>query len=342
MLLLKFFVQKIPSYDFQNLHRGKLIFCKKNTFYFLKITSYKSDLVTKTKSKITIELGIKLTVSLSKNNSAYFSDTSTGKYIDRLQTNKFKYTENVAASYLQIAKTFGGLTVKPGLRLEYTDIRGQQIIPADTTFAIKRTDLFPYVFLKHKIGNLFGFVLTDNAIFRRSITRPFYESLNPYPRYADQYTYDIGNTALQPQFTTNYEFNVTANEFPVFSIGLNDIKNIFTTLTYSRGDTLFRTYDNLGTNKEVYMRVVVGIPPGKKYFFYAGTQMNIINYKAQYDRVPFTFKQSSWIVFIFQNYKLMPSLTLRLNSFMRINSIDNFFELKTFGCITLSANKSIL
>ncbi len=306
------------------------------------IISYKSDLIVKTKSKITVELGTKITLSLSKNNSAYFSDTSTGKYVDRLQTNKFKYTENIAATYLQIAKTFGGLTVKPGVRLEYTDIKGQQLIPADTTFAIKRTDLFPYIFLRHKIGNLFGFVLTGNAIFRRSITRPFYESLNPYPRYADQYTYDIGNPRLQPQFTTNYEFNVTANEFPVFSAGLNDIKNIFTTLTYSRGDTLFRTYDNLGTNKEVYMRVVVGIPPGKKYFFYAGTQMNVINYKGQYDRVPFTFKRSTWTVFMFQNYKPTPTLTLSLNSFMRINGIVNFFELKTFGGITLSANKSIL
>jgi iron complex outermembrane receptor protein len=306
------------------------------------IISYRSDLIVKTKSKITIELGTKITLSLSKNNSAYFSDTSTGKYVDRLQTNKFKYTENIAATYFQIAKTFGGLTVKPGIRLEYTDIKGQQIIPSDTTFAIKRTDLFPYVFLKHKMGNLFGFVLTGNAIFRRSITRPFYESLNPYPRYADQYTYDVGNPGLQPQFTTNYEFNMTANEFPVFSIGLNDIKNIFTTLTYSRGDTLFRTYDNLGTNKEVYMRVVVGIPPGKKYFFYAGTQMNIINYKGQYDRVPFTFKRATFTVFMFQNYKPTPDLTLSLNGFMRINGIVNFFELKTFGGIVLSANKSIL
>lgn len=306
------------------------------------IIAFKSDVVIKTKKKFTIELGTKLTYSFSNNNSAYFSDTSTGKYVDRLQTNKFKYTENIAATYLQISRSFRGLTVKPGVRLEYTDIRGQQIIPADTTFAIKRTDLFPYIFLRHKLVKLFGFQLVGNAIYRRSITRPFYESLNPYPRYADQYTYDIGNPRLQPQFTTNYEFSVNADEFPVFSIGLNDIKNIFTTLTYSRGDTLFRTYDNLGTNKEVYMRLVFGIPPGKKYFFYAGTQMNIINYKGQYDNVPFTFKRSSFTFFMFQNYKPTPTLTLSLNAFMRVNTVVNFFELEPFGGITLSANKSIL
>ena len=304
--------------------------------------SYKSDLIIKTKKKYTIEVGTKLTFSESKNNSAYFSDTSTGKYIDRLQTNKFKYTENIAAAYLQIARTFKGLTIKPGIRLEFTDIKGRQIIPADTTFAIKRKDLFPYIFLRHKIAKLFGFTLVGNAIYRRSITRPFYESLNPYPRYADQYTYDVGNPGLQPQFTTNYEFSVNADEFPVFSIGLNDIKNIFTTLTYSRGDTLFRTYDNLGTNKEIYMRAVVGIPPGKKYFFYAGTQMNIMNYKGQYDNVPFTFKRSSFTFFMFQNYKPLPTLNLSLNGFMRIRTVINFFELQPFGGLTFSANKSIV
>ena len=305
------------------------------------ILAYKSDVVLKTKKKFIIELGTKLTYSLSDINSVYFSDTSTGKYVDRLQTNKFRYTEKISATYLQISRNFGGFTVKPGIRLEYTDIKGQQIIPADTTFAIKRTDLFPYIFLRHKITKLFGFTLVGNAIYRRSITRPFYESLNPYPRYADQYTYDIGNPRLRPQFTTNYELSINADEFPVFSIGLNDIKDIFTTLTYSRGDTLFRTYDNLGTNKEIYMRLVFGIPPGKKYFFYAGTQMNLINYKGQYDGVPFTFKKSSFLFFMFQNYKPTTTLTLSLNAFMRVNTVINFFELEPFGGITLSANKSI-
>ena len=333
------------SQEYQNLN----IFPVRNTLFGdgnvlndKNILAFKSDLVLKTKKKFTVEVGTKITFSLSKNNSAYFSDTSTGKYIDRLQTNRFKYTENIAATYLQIAKTFGGLTIKPGIRYEYTDIRGQQIVPADTTFAIKRSDLFPYIFLRHKIAKVFGFNLVANAIVRRSITRPFYESLNPYPRYADQYTYDIGNPELQPQFTTNYELNINADEFPVFSIGLNDIKNIFTTLTYSRGDTLFRTYDNLGTNKEIYMRAVVGIPPGKKYFFYAGTQMNIMNYKGQYDNVPFTFKRSSFTFFMFQSYKPTPTLALSLNGFLRVNTVVNFFEIKPFGGLTFSGNKSIL
>ena len=305
------------------------------------ITAFKSDLVLKFKNKITLEAGTKLSFSISSNNAKYFLDSGMGKSIDRMKTNAFHYGENIGAVYLQVSKKFGGLTVKPGLRFEYTDISGHQFIPMDTTFSIKRTDLFPYIYLRHKLAKMMGFTLSGNLIYRRSITRPYYEALNPFPRYADQYTYDVGNPQLQPQFTDNYEFNINADDFPVFSVGLNDIQNIFTNLTYAKGDTLFRTYDNLGRNKEIYMRLVGGIPPGKKYFFYAGTQLNIINYLGQYDGYPFKYHRASWNFFMFQNYKPSKTLTLTLNGWMRVNGVVNFFELKTFGSLNLSANKSI-
>ncbi len=306
------------------------------------ILAFKSDLVLKTISKVTIEAGTKINYSTSNNNALYFADSSTGKYLNNFQTNAFKYKESIAALYLQVSKTFSSFTIKPGVRLEHTDIIGNQIVPTATSFKIKRTDLFPYIYLRHGLGKAIGFKLTGNLIFRRSITRPFYEALNPFPKFVDQYTYDVGNSSLRPQITNNYEFNVNANEFPIFSVGVNDIQDIFTTLTNARGDTLFRTWDNLGKNKEVYMRLVAGIPPGKKYFFYLGTQMNMINYDGIYNGELFKYKRASWNIFTFHSFKATPTLNLSLQGFMRINGVFNFFEMKTFGTLNLSANKSIL
>ncbi len=313
-----------------------------NTDNIKNIVGFKTDLILKLRKKLTFEAGAKFNFSRSKNNASYFADSGTIKYTDLFQTNRFSFNENIAAGYLQVAQTFGRLVVKPGLRLEHTDIEGRQLIPFDTSFTIKRTDLFPYVYLRHPLTKLFGFLLTGNVILRRSITRPYYEALNPYPRLIDQFTYDIGNPGLQPQFTNNYEFNVTADEFPVFSLGLNDIKNIFTNVTYPKGDTLFRTFDNLGTNKEVYMRAVGGIPPGGKYFFYAGTQLNILNYKGFYGGVPFQYKRNSWTFFMFQNYKPTPTLNLSIHGWMRVRGVFNFFELEPFGGLSASVNKGIL
>jgi iron complex outermembrane recepter protein len=308
------------------------------------IIAFKSDVVLKTKQKITIEFGTKLNLSISNINAKFVADTTgLAKYTNTYQTNSFKYNETIAAFYLQLSKTFKGFTIKPGLRFEHTDIVGNQIIPASgAPFKIKRSDIFPYIYLRSGLGKVIGFKLTGNLIYRKSITRPFYEALNPFPKYADQYTYDVGNPNLRPQLTDNYEFNISANEFPIFSVGVNDIKDIFTTLTNARADTLFRTWDNLGRNKETYFRLVGGIPPGGKYFFYLGTQMNMINYNGIYNGELFKYKRTSWNVFTFHSYKVTPTLNISMNAWMRINGVFNFFETKTFGTLNFTANKSLL
>ncbi len=306
------------------------------------IVGFKSDVLLKTNTKYSIEFGTKLNFNTGAVNSQYLADTGFGKYINTFQTNGYNSKENIIALYFQVSKTIGGFSIKPGIRFEYTDIIGNQTIPAPQKFTINRSDFFPYLYIRHDIAKLFGFKLVGSLTYRKSITRPNYEALNPFPKYADQYTFDIGNPNLSPQLTDNYEIAINANDFPIFSLGLNDIKNIFTNLTYSRGDTLFRTFDNLATNKEVYMRLVGGIPPGKKYFFYAGTQFNAINFDGIYNGVPFKYSRGSWNVFTFHSYKVSPSLSIGINGWMRINGVTNFFETRTFGTLNLSATKILL
>ena len=243
-----------------------------------------------------------------------------------------------------MSKTFFGFTIKPGLRLEHTDIRGNQLFPTDTSLQIKRTDLFPYVYLRHRLAKIFGFTLNGNLIYRRSISRPYYEALNPYPKYIDQYLYERGNPQLRPQFTSNYEFNIMADQFPIFSVGLNDITDIFTNVTYQDDSTkiAFRTYDNLGRNKEYYLRMVGGIPPGGKYFFYAGAQHNFVNYTGFYQGEPLNYKRGTWTFFMYHNYKVTPTFNVSINGFMRVKGIQNFYEIDPFGQLNISLNKAVL
>ncbi|MBP6430382.1 MAG: TonB-dependent receptor [Ferruginibacter sp.] len=304
-----------------------------------------TDLVYKIPKVFNIEAGVKTTISNSRNGANYFIDSaSTGRKVDNYQTNTFKYNETINAAYLQLSKTFWGFTLKPGLRLETTNISGRQIIPYDTSLSIKRTDLFPYVFLRHNLFKLFGMQLVGNAIYRRSIRRPYYEVLNPFPKFVDQYLFDVGNPNLKPQFTTNYEFNIMFEDFPVFAVGVNETKDIFTNVTYQDDarKIAFRTYDNLGKNKEFYFRAVGGIPPGGKYFFYMGVQHNLNEYNGFYANQPLNYKRGSWVFFMYQEYKPNNGLTLNLQGFMRTKGLQNFYELDNFGGLYISANKSIL
>jgi iron complex outermembrane recepter protein len=310
-----------------------------------QIFTFQADFTWKLKKGYTLEAGIKTVRSNSRNSAEYFTQQGAGgRKLDSFQTNTFRYGETISSAYLQVSRKFWGLTVKPGVRLETTNISGRQLIPADTSLAIRRTDVFPYLFLRHRLVKLFGFELSGNGIIRRTISRPYYEVLNPYPRYVDQYLFDVGNPSLQPQFTTNYEFNITADDFTIFSWGMNNTSNIFSNVTYQDDQTgiAYRTWDNLGTNREVYLRFVGGIPPGGKYFFYAGAQQNINTYKGFYQGQPLNFSRSSWVFFMYHQYRVSPTLTASVNGFMRTRGLQNFFELENFGGLYLSLNKSLM
>lgn len=309
------------------------------------IITAQTDLTLKFPKKFTVEAGAKFNFSNSNNSSEYYKDTGTNiRFLDTYQTNTFKYKETVGAVYLQASKTIWGFTIKPGVRLELTDIHGRQTIPKDTLLSIRRTDVFPYIYLKHNLFRLFNFpsTLVANIVIRKSIKRPYYEILNPYPKYVDQYLFDAGNPKLKPQFTTNYELSITYEDIPVIAVGINDTKDIFSNVTYQDPVTkiAYRTWDNLGKNKEIYARLVGGLPPGGKFFFYLGGQYNYNKYEGFYQGLPLNYKRGSWTFFMFQEWKATRTLTLNMQGFIRTKGLQNLYELNTFGGMFVSANKS--
>lgn len=306
------------------------------------IISAETDLVWKLPAKYTLETGGKFNSSNSKNSSFYYADRGDGNKLDSFQSNRFRYREQIGSLYLQLSKTFAGFTVKPGLRMEYTNISGTQLFPFDTSLSIKRTDFFPYIYLRHDLFKMMGFTLTGNLVYRKSISRPYYEALNPYPKFVDQYLFEIGNPNLKPQFTTTYEFNVQADDFPVVSIGINDMKDIFTNVTYQKDSIVYRTFDNLGKNRETYVRLTGGIPPGGKYIFYAGAQYNHSNYEGLYAGRTLAYKRGIWTFFTYHNFKPNKFWAFTLNGFMRLKGLQNFYELDPVGQLNFSVNRSLL
>jgi hypothetical protein len=222
---------------------------------------------------------------------------------------------------------------------------GDQTVPADTSFSIKRTDAFPYIYLSRNIMKIAGYDLRAYLIYRRSISRPSYSFLNPAVRIIDPYLFETGNPTLRPQFTQNYEANISVDERPLFAIGINDTKDIFSQVVYqadSNKAVAFRTYDNLGTNKETYFRVLGAIPPGKKYFFVLGMQYNHNFYNGQYEGAPLTFKRGSYSFFTYHNYKLTPNTQISLNGFMRLKGQLQFYELGSFGQLSINVSQQFM
>ncbi len=306
---------------------------------------FKTDLSLRLKYKFILETGIKISDASNSNAAYYYTQTGNmPRQADAYQTNTFTYRENISSAYLQLSKTYHGIIFKSGLRFENTDITGNQLIPTDTSFFIKRNDLFPYFYIKRPLFKILGYPLTGNAIYRRSITRPGYDALNPSPKFIDPFTYNVGNPALQPQFTANYEINATYNDFPVFAVGVNDTRDVFSQVTQQNDTTgiAYRTYENLGKYKEIYGRLFGGLPAGGKYFMYAGVQYNHIEYIGQNQGQPLNYSRGSWTFFTGHELKATPTLKFNVNGWMYVNGFRAFNELKTLGQLNISVTKTFL
>ena len=311
----------------------------------LHFASAQTNLVLKLKQKITLETGLKSTFVRFKNTSEYFTKNGSTRNKDAGKTSTYNYNENINAAYVQASKTFYGVTLKVGTRLENTNMKGRQLIPKDTSFSINRTDLFPYIYLSRSLFKIMSYDLRAYLVYRRTTNRPGYQLLNPSQRYVDQYLFETGNPSLRPQFTQNYEANISVDERPIIAIGVNDTKDIFTNVIYqadSNKSVSYRTYDNLGKNKEFYFRALGAIPPGKKYFIVAGFQYNQNFYEGLYEGKPLSFKKGSWSIFTYQTLKLTPTTQLQLNGFARLNGQLQFYELSNFGALNFSVTQQLM
>jgi len=306
--------------------------------------TYQSDIRKKIRG-INIESGVKTSVLNFNNNSNYTKNLAGLISPDPFRTSKFHYTEQINAAYLQGSKTWGPVVLKVGSRLEQTIMKGQQFIPKDTTFSINRTDAFPYVYLSRKIMMIMNYELRGFLVYRKTISRPSYDYLNPFAKYIDPFLYEVGNPNLKPQFTSNYEANISVDDKPLFAYGVNETTDIFTNVVYqspTNKQVSYRTYDNLGKSRETYFRIIGVIPPGKKFFAVLGTQYNRNNYNGFYEGKPIMFNRGTWSVFTFQSFKLDGLSTMTLNGFWRFKGQQQFYELSDFGTLNATINRQFL
>ena len=311
----------------------------------LNFFSAQTNLLLKLSHKITLETGLKSTTVSFNNTTDYFRQNGSSREKDIARTSAYNYRENINAAYLQVSKNISGIIIKAGARMENTNMKGNQVIPSDTSFSIHRTDLFPYVYISRNLMQIMKYDLRAYLVYRRTINRPGYQLLNPSQRFVDLYLFETGNPSLRPQFTENYEANISVDERPIIALGINNTKDIFTNVIYqadSNRSISYRTYDNLGKNREVYFRALGAIPPGGKYFIVAGFQYNQNFYQGLYENKPLSFKKGSWSIFTYQSLKITPTTQFSLNGFARFKGQLQFYELSSFGALNLTLTQQLL
>ncbi|MDR2206692.1 MAG: TonB-dependent receptor [Flavobacteriaceae bacterium] len=199
-----------------------------------KIKNYAAQVDVEQKFK-NFEISYGGKISYTENNSDInFYDLNSGTPI--LETDKsdvFDYTENIYAVYLSGNRKWNEhWETKIGLRLEDTKTEGFSH-NLNQTNKNHYSQLFPTLYVVYKPNDNHSI----NFNYGKRISRPYYNSLNPFVRYINQYTTSQGNPFLQPYYIHNFELNYNYKEW-TSSIYFSKSKNNYDQVNYLSNDNI--------------------------------------------------------------------------------------------------------
>lgn len=204
-----------------------------------------------------LETGVKGSWVKSDNNLDLARAVEEEPYMSDPNSNRFIYKENVLAGYASYKSKFSDkVSFQAGLRGEYSDILGASVTLGQENEQ-KYFNLFPSVFIQHKVSEAYQIVYNAN----RRITRPNYRLLNPFVFYIDPLTTTRGNPNLRPQYAHNLEMNHIikgAYQFSLsYALTTDVFQQIFEQDEASKTSTTFTS--NLDRSQNLNLRAIVPV-----------------------------------------------------------------------------------
>lgn len=305
----------------------------------LNIYSLKSDLSKHLKNDWKLEAGFKTSFVKADSDLKFFDASSGIPELDNSKTNHYIYEENINAAYGNISKKWKKFSTNFGLRLENTNVTGNQI----TTNQVNKknyTQLFP--------SAVFAYDLTDTSNleinFSRRITRPSYNQLNPFKFYLDPTTYRAGNPDLNPQTTMNYEltYSLSNKYFATLSYSKtsDNITDVIKPVTENGQNITVQTNENLSSASYFGLNLIAPVKVTQWWemnnsanFYYGSYTGNVSNTQIN-NQGNFTFNLNS-----INSFKLGNGFTAELTGNYRAREVYAYMDVKPNWYLNIGAQK---
>ena len=253
----------------------------------INVYSFKTDYEQDFK-KGRLGVGGKIGYVKTDNDFQRYNVYPSGDSYDKDKSNRFGYSENINALYVNYNKGFKGFTLQAGLRAENTVSDGKstglKINPQapggydnyDSSIHKNYTDLFPSAAVTFNKNPKKQFGIT----YSRRIDRPAYQDLNPFEFKINDYTYMKGNTQLRPQYTNSFGLSFTYMYKLNFSFNYSHVKDIFTQIPdTTEKSKSFLTKKNLATQDVVSLNISYPFQL-KWYSFFVNMNTNYSQYRS--------------------------------------------------------------
>jgi hypothetical protein len=184
-----------------------------------EIKTYRLDYSKTISENLKLSAGTRY-ADVTTDNDLQSLDNTTGSFtvIDE-ESSRFIVDETIFAVYSKANASLGKWSLSVGLRYENSNTQGTSTFLENGLLAtkIKRRPIkkiFPSASLSRELTDVLGASLS----YSYRIQRPSYSTLNSFVTFLDPFSGREGNPNLAPAFTNNYQFNLTYEGQPFFSI----------------------------------------------------------------------------------------------------------------------------
>ena len=310
-----------------------------NDMYYTILTS-KVDWIKPLKGGKVLEAGLKGSWVESDNNLDLSRGIGDGQLQPDPNSNRFIYQETVLAANTSLKGGFSPkLSYQAGLRVENSDVTGTSKTLNQVNNQ-KYTNLFPSVFLQHKISDNYQVVYNVN----RRITRPNYRLLNPFVYYIDPLTTEKGNPSLRPQYSTNLEMDHVIKGAYQFTLGYSVTEDAFMQVfeqdEEARSSTTFTA--NFDKTKNFNFQGVVPVELTKWWNSSNLVQVNYNKFKSLLGKDVLDVSQVSYLLRTQHNFNLPKGFKLELVGIYLSPQIWGQGEIGGFGWVDAGMTKSLM
>jgi iron complex outermembrane recepter protein len=304
----------------------------------MNVYSARLDYVHPLKKGARLEAGVKGS-SISTDNNAVYDSIQYGEIIrDVRRSNHFIYEENITAAYLTLNGSLSKkLSIQLGLRLENTQTKGSQLTTG-INFKRQYTQLFPTTYLQYKLDEKNNIGVN----YGRRIRRPNYESLNPFIRFIDRYTYSVGNPDLKPQISHSIELTHSFKNKVTTTFNYTSTTDIIQNIIEQKGQEAYAKPGNIASLRQYGIAVTINNNITKWWTNNLNLNLFRNNFNGIVNNTHINLSATRLFLNGTQQFKLGKTLTGEISGGYRSAGLEGVMRLDAMGLVSVGFSQQLL
>ena len=308
------------------------------------IKTYRLDYTKTFSDDFKLSAGTRFSEVTTDNDLQSFKANNTGDFNLLVnESSRFIIDETIFALYAKVNAKFGKWSFSGGLRYEDSNTDGTSTFIKDGAF-IKEIKKRPIkkIFPSAAISRKFNDVIGGSFSYSYRIQRPSYSSLNSFATFLDPFSAEEGNPNLTPSYTNKYQFNLTYEGQPFFTIGYSETDAvIFQLIRQDNATAQIRQQEvNVENNANWNFRLFAPVNFTKGLEGYTGIIVTNIDYKSATYAVDLNKWNLIW--FIQASYQLPWDVNFELSGNYGTGALEGLMEVDWLAELDFSFGKKFL